>query len=303
MISMAVYNKSGNPLASVFAKNGEELQRAYNKEGQTIHTKGPVQVDYDSYTISNYCTVSLSPTQGFDIYGGVIFQFMANSSSVNNRMATINALAQSIINNNITASAEHGDSASFSSEYYAVGDDYPFLYVTADTNPAKVFCNRVTLSTSSLVKSFVFPLEKTGYYAALCLDDENSLMYMVGYSEQNYQTDDGGNNKTVISKWDMTNLTDNGDGTYTPAFISAIERPFIYVMQGQQYHDSMLWIASGGTNVRGYIYALNPATGALLHTVDTNTTTEVEGLAFISDTEMVFGLQGGTYKKVTFATS
>ena len=144
-------------------------------------------------------------------------------------------------------------------------------------------------------------MEKTGYYAAACCDFENDIIYMVGYSEQNYQTDDGGANKTVISKWDMSNLTNNGDSTYTPSFISSYEREFIRIMQGQQFFDGMLWISSGGTNIHGYVYALKADDGTLLYTVDTNTTTEVEGIAFISYNEMVFGLQGGTYKKVTFA--
>lgn len=295
---MAVYDVNGNILSNIYALDGSPLQNAFDINGNSVFSG---DVDYSDYEIGDYCAVSLSPTQGFDIYNGVIFQFMA-SSDVSNRMATINAGTSSIINNNVSATSDHGDSASFSDEFYSQSDDYPLLYVTSDTNPAKVYVNRVTQTTSQLVKTYTFPVNKTGYYAALCLDYEHEIMYMVGYSEQNYQTDDGGNNKTIISKWDMSNLTDNGDGTYTPAFISSIERPFIYIMQGQQYHDGMLWIASGATNTRGYIYALNPSNGNLLFTIDTNSTTELEGMAFISDTEMVFGLQGGTYKKVTFAT-
>ena len=300
---MAVYSKNGTQLNAVYGLNGDALQKAYNKAGTEIFSASTPVVDYSSYTKSNYCAVSLSPTQGFDIHNGVIFQFLANSSTVNNRMATVNASTSSIISNNITASADHGDSASFSDEYFADDDTYPLLYVTADTNPAKVYINRVTTTTSTLVKTLSFPLDKTGYYAALCLDIENGIAYMVGYSKQNYLTDDSGTNKTVISKWDLTDLTANQDGSYTPAYISSVEREFIYVMQGQQFHDGMLWISSGGTNVRGYIYALDPSTGELLYTVDTESTTEIEGLAFISDYEMVFGLQGGAYKLVTFAHS
>jgi len=300
---MAVYNIYGTQLNAVYGLNGNALQKAYNKAGTEIFSAGSPTVDYSTYTKSDYCSVSLSPTQGFDIHNGVIFQFLANSSNVSNRMATVNASNSSVISNNITASADHGDSASFSTEYYAEGDTYPLLYVTSDTNPAKVYINRVTTTTSTLVKTLSFPLDKTGYYAALCLDIENGIAYMVGYSKQNFRTDDSGTNKTVISKWDLTDLTANQDGTYTPAYISSVERAFIYTMQGQQFHDGMLWISSGGTNVRGYIYALNPSTGELLYTVDTETTTEIEGLAYISDHEMVFGLQGGAYKLVTFGYS
>lgn len=296
---MAVYDLNGNALTSVYDVNGSELQDAFDISGESVFDNAVV--DYSNYAITDYCSVSLSPIQGFDIHNGIIFQFMG-SSNVSNRMATINAGTSAIINNNIPATSEHGDSASFSNQFYSVGDEYPLLYVTSDTNPAKVYINRVTTASSNLIKTLSFPLNKTGYYAAACCDFPQKILYMVGYSEQNYQTDDGGNNKTVISKWDLLNLTDNGDNTYTPAFISSIERPFIYVMQGQQFHDGMLWISSGASNTRGYIYALDPSDGTLLYTVDTNSTTELEGIAFISSTEMVFGLQGGTYKKVTFAT-
>ena len=293
---MAIYSANGTPLEAFYKSDGTRLFSAYDKNGNIIASN----INYDDYVISDYCNVSLSPMQGFDIHNGVIFQFMANSST-NNLMCTVNAATSAILQNNIAATSDHGDSASFSSEFVD-NDEFPLLYVTSDTNPAKVYINRVTTTTSTLIKTLAFPLDKTGYYAAAALDATRNILYMVGYSEQNYQSADDGANKTVISKWDMTRLADNGDNTYTPAFVSAIERPFIYVMQGQQYHDGMIWIASGATNVHGYVYALDPLDGTLLHTIDTDATTEIEGVAFISNTEMVFGLQGGTYKKVTFAT-
>ena len=302
---MAIYNINGNALQTAYDITVNLLSYAYDVVGNLVFSG---EIDYSNYSISNYCNVSLSPTQGFDIYNGTIFQFIANLTNTSDRMATINANTSSIINSNVSAVAGHGNSASFSSEFYSESDDFPLLYVSpdmsviSDTEPTLVYVNRVTTGSSQLVKTYKFPLDKTGYYAGLCLDEENQIMYMLGYSEYNYSTDDSGNNKTVISKWDMSSLTNNGDGTYTPTFISSYERPFIYTMQGLQYHDEMLWVASGGTGVRGYVYALNPSNGNLLYTIDTNTTTEIEGISFISATEMVFGLQGGEYKKVTFST-
>lgn len=291
-----VYDKTGNALTMLYGKDGLAKSTAYGKNGVVVFTS----IDYSKSTRSAYCTASVSATQGFDIFNGVIFQFRTPTSS-GNVMATINAQTQSVINNSIAASSDHGDSATFSNEYYDSSDDYPLLYVTADTNPAKVYINRVTTTTSQLIKTLSFPLDKAGYYAALALDADNGIAYMVGYSEQNYQTDGGGANKTVISKWDLSELTENQDGSFTPTFLSKIERPFIYVMQGQQFHDGMIWIASGGSNYNGYVYAIDPSTGNLLFTVDTTTTIEVEGIAFISDNEMVVGHQGGAYYKFTFA--
>lgn len=298
---MAVYKIDGTAISTLYNIANSPLSVAYDVQNNVVFNQEGPQCDYSRYTKANYCTVSLSPTQGFDIYNGIIFQFMANNS-ISNRMATINASTSTILNNNISAVSDHGDSASFSAEFYDSADEYPLLYVTADTNPAKVYINRVTPSSSQLIKTLSFPIDKAGYYSALCLDTANNIAYMVGYSEQNYLTDGGGTNKTVISKWDLSNLTENQDGSFTPEYISGIQRPFIYVMQGQQYHDGMLWISSGGTNVRGYVYALDPDTGELLYTVDTESTTELEGLSFLSLNEMVYGLQGGRYYLVTFAT-
>lgn len=296
---MSVFNKSGEILAAPYDINGDVLSQVYDVNSTPLLSG----VDYNHYTKSNYCEVSLSQMQGFDIYNGIIFQFRANSSNVNNVMCTIDTETSTIIQNNIQATSDHGDSASFSNEKYDESDDYPLLYVTADTTPCKVYINRVTQTSSTLVNTLFFPTEKAGYYAAAALDNENDKIYIIGYTEQNYQTDNGGSNKTLISKWDLSNLTDNGDDTYTPEFIESFERPFIYVMQGQQFHDNMLWISSGyiGSS-ESYIYAISPIDGALIFTIDLETTTEVEGLAFISDTEMVVGFAGGTYEKYTFLT-
>lgn len=287
-----IYDVSGNVLSDAYTVDGINLDTVYDIDGNVVFTKGS-HVDYSNYSIGIYCTVTLTPTQGFDIHNDIIFQFMSND-----RLATINSKNYSIINDNISTACDHGNSASFSDEYYEDTDEFPLIYVTG-TN--KVYVNRVTQTSSELIRTYTLPSEKIGYSASSCLDFENEILYMAGYSENSYSDENGGSNKTVISKWDMSNLTNNGDGTYTPAFISSYERPFIRTIQGLQFHDGMLWISSGGSNDRGYVYALNPVNGELLYTVDSGTTTEIEGISFISDREMVFGLQGGAYKKVTFS--
>lgn len=294
---MAMYNIDGEPVASGYNYFGRPIATAYDVDGRAVTT----EVNYDSYSISDLFSVQIANMQGFDIFGGVIFQFRANSSSVNNLMCTVSLSNASIIQNSIAVSSDHGDSASFSDEYYSESDAFPLLYVTSDTNPAKVYVNRVTENSATLVRTLLFPIDKTGYYAAAAIDSANGIIYMIGYSEQNYLSDNSGSNKIVISKWDMSNLSDNGDGTYNPQFVSSVERDFIYCTQGQQFYDGMIWIASGYTgSVGSYIYAIDKTTGALIHTINLNTTTEVEGLAFTSPTEMVVGFQGGVYKKVVF---
>lgn len=294
---MSIYEINGNPLSIAYEKDGSTLNTAYDIDGDVIFSGG---VDYDNYTIESLFTISVNNCQGIAINNGVLFQFRGGGG-VSDTLCLFNASTGADITRNMTIESDHGDSATFSTSKYDESDEFPLIYVTADTTPAKIYIDRVSRSSASLIKTLVFP-SSAGYYGAGAFDFENNICYILAYAESNYLTDDGGANTTVISKWDLTNLTDNGDSTYTPAFISQYDRAFIYCMQGLEYHDGMIWVASGYSgNSQSYVYAINPSNGQLLHTIDLNTTTEVEGVAFISDTEMVVGLQGGVYKKVTFA--
>lgn len=302
---MSVYGLSGDSVSAVYGKNGTEQEYAYDVNGNQIFAKQrPGSYDYESFTKATYCTATNFTVymQAFDIHGNYIFQMLANANQNPDRMGVVDVANNSIINNNVAIKAGHGASASFSNEYYDPQDNFPLLYVSSDASPATVYVNRLTSTTTTeLIKTLLFPLDKAGYYAGFMYDTTNQIAYMAGYSENNYLNDNGGANKVIISKWDMTSLTQNQDGTYTPRFISALQRPFIYVMQGKQFHDGMLWIASGGTNVHGYIYAIDPADGTILHTYDTELTTEVEGLAWLSGREMIVAYQRSKYEKVTFA--
>lgn len=290
---MGIYNIYGVTVTDIYNASGGLLGYAYDVDQELL-----CGVEYDQYTVDSYCSVSLGQMQGFDIYSGVIFQYRANSS-IHDVMCTIDVATSSIIQNNIPCVSAHGDSASFSREFYNDNDEFPLIYVSADTTPT-VYVNRVTRTSSALIKTFSFPIAYTGYSCSHAYDEDEKIMYILGYTEDDYLSDDGGNNKTLVSIWDMDDLTDNGDGTYTPAFISSYEIPFIYCMQGLQFKDDMIWVSSGYVSHAGYVYALKPDGGAILHTIDLETTTEVEGIAFINDRELVVSLQGGTYRKYTF---
>lgn len=294
---MAAYDKNGNVLSNAYDVNGTSLNSAYDVDGDVVFGG----IDYDNYNISSLLNINVSNCQGIAIHNNVLFQFRASGSSVTDTVCLFNFTSGADINRDMSIKSDHGDSASFSNEYYADGDEFPMLYVSADTTPAKIYVDRVTRSSASLIRTLVFP-SSAGYYGAGAFDWDNDICYLLAYKKNNYQTDDSGTNTTVVSKWDLSHLTDNGDGTYTPAFIEQYERPFIYVMQGLEFYDGMIWVTSGYGSAESYIYALDPVDGTLLYAVDLNTTTEVEGIAFISNTEAVVGFQGGTYKKITFGS-
>jgi hypothetical protein len=297
-----IFDVEGSALSDAFNIDGESLNHAYNIDGDSVFPD-VIDVDYDTYSSETWLAVSLQNMQGFDIFDDYIFQFRANLSGMENKMCTINKETASIIQNDIQAMSGHGGSASFSDEYYDENDQFPLLYVSAQTAPCTVYVNRVTTSSSELIRTLRFPLESSGYFADHVYDEPNATMYVVGYTENNYSSDLSGTNKVRVSVWNMNNMTENNDGTYTPEFIRSFEIPFIYVMQGKVYHDEMIWICSGyyTSSSHSYIYAISPVDGTLLHTIDLETVKEVEGLSFISQNEMIVGLAGATYKKYTFA--
>lgn len=304
---MSLYDVNGNALQGAFDLSGNSLQIAYDINGNPIGGINPIPLDYSSYTTTDLFTYAGNGFNGFDVYDGIIFQIMAND-----KLYLFDLSDGSAIKTAMTIKSDHGDSASFSGERYQPSDAYPLLYVTSDTNPAKVYVNRITENATTLVKTLSFPLDKAGYYAAAAYDYVHRTLYMVGYMQQNYQTDDGGNNKTIVSKWDMTNLTQNQDGSYTPAFVTRYFRDFIYVMQGQQFFDGYIWIASGYNNGGNqYVYAMNPTDGTIEHTITLDDHIEVEGLAWVYDESenkywMLIGQQNGSaginYSRIEFAS-
>lgn len=301
---MSIYDLNGHLLNSAYDLHGSALNNAYDINGHNVFNGEIVPVNYDDYTAQDLYHIDVGNCQGIAIYNNVLFQFRASGTFLVDTVCLFNFANGSDITRNMTIKSDHGDSATFSREFYVNSDEFPLLYVTADSTPAKIYVNRVTRNSATLVKTLIFP-QSAGYYGAGAFDWDNNICYLLAYKQNNYQTDDGGSNTTVVSKWDLSNLTDNGDGTYTPAFISQYERPFIYVMQGLAYHDGYIWVSSGYGGNTSYIYAMNPSTGVIDHTI-TMDTREVEGLDFVFDPStrtyyMVAGQQSGYYKKYTFA--
>lgn len=300
-----IYDGQGEQLDYPFSGSGAELSVAYDKDGNTIYNGDTPAVDYDNYTLDSSFSLSVTNCQGIAVHNSVLFQFRANGSSVSNLVSLFNLADKSAIKSNMTIDSGHGDSATFSDEYQAAGDEFPLLYVTADTTPAIIYVDKVTRNEATLVRTLKFPAT-AGYWGAGAFDFENDICYILAYKIENYTSASGGN-ATVISKWNLASLTDNGDGTYTPAFVDQYEADFIYTMQGLAYHDGMIWVSSGGNGTAQRIYALDPADGSVLHTIILSDTTEIEGIQFIWDEAghayyLLVAQQGGKYKKYIFGT-
>lgn len=293
-----IYDKQGNVLPSAYDINGNDLVSAYDIEGMVVYQKG-TNFDYDDYTVSDVLfQLSGSSFQGFAYHGGIIAQFQADDKV---RLVSINGES---ITSQMYCKSYHGQSAFFMNEYYQQDDEFPLICVMGSY--VNSWINRITRTGTTLIKTLYIPTtaENGGYKLGNAYNSENGHMFTLGYTNQNYQTDDGGTNKLILAEWDLSDLTDNGDDTYTPRLIGTKQHDFIVCIQGSCFYGGMIWATSGIGGSASHVYAFDPATFEILHTI-TLSNTEVEGCAWIGDDYLLVGQNpsGISYRKVTFAQS
>lgn len=297
---MAVYNTNGSQLNAVYSTNGISLNAAFNTNGVQIFSSGEQgDVDYSSYSVSEFSSVSCA--QGFAIYNGLIFNTTGDGKCKIIDVAT-NTLLQTV---NITTG--HGNSASFG-EFLNDGDAFPLLYVSKDQGtPCEVYIYHITRAGNSftfeLVRTLRWNVSDVGYYANASLDNENSIVYMYGYSEDNWRTDNGGSNVMILTAWDLSDLTEISAGVYTPQFIKKITTNyFVYAHFGQTFHDGKVW---SGTPDVGYAdpkaYGINVDTGTIEDIIHLPTNGEAEGICFLNDFNAVVGYINNSFFKLTFS--
>lgn len=218
--------------------------------------------------------------QGFAVYGGVIFQLFSD-----NKIELIDMASKTSIGV-LDITSGHGDTIDFSDEFYDAADEFPLAYITADTTPSKVYVNRITRTGCTLVRTYTFPLDKTGYYAGHCLDTLNDRIYQIGYLLNSYNLNPNGENKMVVSAWDLSVVTDEGENVFTPTFIRSFTVPFIVTSQGQTMFDNKIVIMSSDfANPDTNIYFIDIGSESICSVIadlpSTLKNVECEGVAII----------------------
>lgn len=124
-----------------------------------------------------------------------------------------------------------------------VSFDNGYLYAFDTSN----LCYVVTINTSNynVVRRLKFA---DGYYTYGIAN--NNKLYTIAYAENSYRDDT--DNYMICHIYDLTDLTDNGDGTYTPASIKAFNLPFIYSIQDMAFLYGKIYAISS------YLYSENP---------------------------------------------
>ncbi|MGX8699658.1 MAG: hypothetical protein ACSW8F_06970, partial [bacterium] len=272
--------------------------------------------DYTRFTRSLFAACPMGNMQAFDIAEGTLF---VRRNTTNGNMAVIDC-ATGVILADYACPTGHGNSVSFRKvngvEKASAQDTFPLALVRGDwpegvTKPADgtkmedvdaaarylIYELRVTRSACEIVRTYSLSCKDAGFYAGLSVDEATKIGYTLGSDTYSVYAADSG---SVLCKWDMTNLTENEDGTFTPALIASIEGPHIDVLQGQQLHDGLLWVADGAMNTNAKVYAIDLTTGAKRYFINTGVVKELESVAWLSEREMLVGYIGGVFEKFTF---
>ena len=183
----------------------------------------------------------------------------------------------------VEVETQHGTGMQFSNEYYDSGDEFPLLYVGGWTgnyiNVLRISNDGGTWSATS-VRRLLIPTTY-GYYMAPSIDAEHSTLYAYGYKIMNNQQ--SGNSMKLV-KADLGQLTDNGDGTYTPKILSDMEMPYLGVTQGRKYLGGSLYVgfSNTGSPYNARLVAIDATTGDVTADVPMSsvTSSENEGVCY-----------------------
>lgn len=270
---MAVYKLNGGEARSIHVLDGDTAANAYDKGGTSVYS---VAADYSEYTLTEkWASKSVSNAQGFDIYDGKVFWISKSGNSsaeANCYVWNLSDGSQALDSAYITVYSWHGNNLSF---------DYPILYASSAYTPSTVYVNTIADDyTATLTKTL--SIDDGSRDCDACIDeDDNTILWTLGHTADSSDT----TAPFYISKWDLTTLHQKSDGTYSPKLLQKVElqQPISFYFQGCKMHDGLLWFVSGYGQTEAYAYGVNPDTGEYIYTIDCQTTTEPEGIAWAAD--------------------
>ena len=211
------------------------------------------------YEINKFFDGTKQAQQGMAVYGNYMFVAFSQYGDLGplNKVRVYNLTTGELIST-ISMTIGHGNAMQFSKEFYDDDDALPLLYIS-DANPENgynhLYIYRMTTESGTLVKTLRFPVDENNYYMQGVPDTNGKILYTIG-------TEEGYNKDITVGLYDLTQLTENNDDTYTPLFISSFVISSLgKAFQGMKYYKGKLFVdfsASGETDTS--IFVINPIT-------------------------------------------
>ena len=239
--------------------------------------------------------------QGVVIYGDYLFQFISDDKV---RIYDISKKGEMVGAFSVPSSG-HGNTACFSDTKFDASDEFPLIYVSDITGYVREY--RISTSSAVLVQTFKFDTSIFGLVPQMTLDNEHQVAYIVGVDDPDAVTE------LTITACDMTNLTDNGDSTFTPAVIESytVSMPSIPITaQGVKFLNKNIYFVSGAmAGVDSTVFVISTTTkdlAAMLSDFPSDiSTNELEDIAFYNSAngdnyEMVLHVRTLGYYRAIF---
>lgn len=262
--------------------NIEQTIERTDKGGRYQYFGEKIPSKTNSFDFQRILTMSYDGNKGtsqdIDIFGNYLFVAFSGLNVIR-----VYSLIDNTLIAEMSVDVQHGTGIQFSSEYYDSNDALPLLYdggwLSNTINVIRI-TNDNDIWSASIVKTLVIS-DTEGYYLAPSIDSVNNIMYCYGYKLDVITPND---NAMKLLKCDLSSLTDNGDGTYTPAILNRIETPYMGVMQGRKYYDGRLYVgfAETGTPHNCRLVSIDVDTGQTKADIDLSvvTTSENEGVCY-----------------------
>ena len=239
--------------------------------------------------------------QAFAISNNVLFQFFDSDYC---RLLDIKNKGAHIAD--IAVTCGHGNSATFTNDYYDADDEFPTCYVSDITG--NVYLIRISRTSSTLLKTLYFDPSEYGYAPQLAVDVENNIGYVIGKKTSGdvFRT-------AIISKVDLSSLVLSGN-VYTADYIEQFEVDMVGanpVLQGVKYLNGCVYIASGASSdiYYAFVNVIDVTSKSVKSSIDKFPTEiekkELEAIEFIPNMygpkfDMVCHFRRNGYYKITF---
>lgn len=216
-------------------------------------------------------------SQDIEIYGDYLFVAFSGQNLIRVYSMTSKALVASL-----DVDPQHGSGMQFSAEKYADGDPFPLLYVGGwSTNIINVvrITNTEDTWAATIVRQLYIPTSNGGFFAP-SIDAKNNVLYCFGTKSLSANVHTG----MVLLKCDLDELTDNGNGTYTPRILTKTEVADFGTQQGRKYYGGNIYVgfSNTGSPHNSRLVAIDATTGDVKTDIDMTgvTTSENEGVCY-----------------------